>query len=373
MATKLTDSESRKVEVIEIVTDQLRKKDLAPQAVLVMQKATAKILERIKQSVDAQIKEDSTPIIDEFMSSVTENMSSMTQQWTDGISNNLSVFPEGTRYIFRDGIATTIIVEQNPQVRHVNICGHTFLVALPYVQFVVNFKDNMPTGVLYVGCTKKAISDVDQPMYYLPLPNIDENHKVCLGDSGYKTRGSMTEIVNSIISGFWQSQFTTDGSNAYLNFLLDNKFIADQLQHIKGVEAWAKASLKDVLLGISKNTKLKPGATFRRFLLLDDKKTNNTQSIGNNLKKEIVRSVSAIGEDVKKLFTSVDFKTENREKVHVETLNSILKEIIVQAYTELWEYSEERFNIERQKIQKESADAIQALKNELKNKNTIER
>ncbi len=369
----MTESESRKSEVIDIVTDQLRKKDLSSQAVLVMQKATAKILDRIKQSVDAQIKEDSTPIVDDFMSSVTENMSTMTQQWTDGMSNNLSVFPEGTRYIFRDGNATTIIVEQVPQVRHVNISGRTFLLAMPYVQFIVNFKDGAPTGVLHVGCTKKPISDVDQPMYYVPLPNIDENHKVCLGDSNYKRKGSMTEIVNSIIGGFWQSGFTTDGSAKYINFLIDNKYISDAQLHMKGTENWAKASLADVLLGVSKNIKLKPGATFRRFLLMDSNKTDNTQTIGNNLKKEIVKSVSAIGEDIKKLFTSVDFKTENREKVHVETLNSILKEIIVQAYTELWEYSEERFNSERARLQKESADAIQKLKDEIKNKNQIER
>ena len=91
-------------EVIDAVSKALQSKDLSRQAVMVLQKASQKVFDRIKQNVDAQIKEDSLPVVDEFVRGVANKLSAITQQWHDGVSNDLSVFPEGTRYIFQDKV-----------------------------------------------------------------------------------------------------------------------------------------------------------------------------------------------------------------------------------------------------------------------------
>ena len=136
-------------EIVNAVARQLASKDLSQQAVMILQKSTARVLERIKQNVDAQVKEDSSPIVEDFVRNVAGKMSNMTQQWADGVKNDLVVFPEGTRYIFRDGSMTTIIIEQPPQVRHINVYGKMYLLSMPYVQFTLTLKNHKLQGDLH--------------------------------------------------------------------------------------------------------------------------------------------------------------------------------------------------------------------------------
>ena len=54
-------------DITSAVAKSLEKKDISKQAISVLQKSTEKVLKRIKQNVDAQIKEDSSPIVEEFV------------------------------------------------------------------------------------------------------------------------------------------------------------------------------------------------------------------------------------------------------------------------------------------------------------------
>jgi len=353
-------------EIVDAVARQLKGKDLSQQAVMVLQKATARVLERIKQNVDAQIKEDSSPIVEKFVKNAATKMSAMTQQWADGVKNDLVVFPEGTRYIWRDGQMTTIIVEQQPQVRHINVYGKIYLLSLPYVQFIMTFKNHQLTQSLRVTCTKKPITDLDQAANFLPLGNIDASHQVCMGSFRWPTTGTMTDIVNAVIGEFWQGQFNYDNGGNMLEFFTENfgvKTHSREEVH-PGFVAWAKKTQENALYATERTTKLKPGATFRRFLATDSGDKNGSQSIVNNLKQEIITAVGAIGGDIQSLLTAVDLATENREKAHVETLQGVLKEIIVQAYAELWEYLQKQLQDERAKLQKEMQEAANKLKND---------
>jgi hypothetical protein len=56
----------------------------------------------------------------------------------------------------------------------------------------------------------------------------------------------------------------------------------------------------------------------------------------------------------------VDVVKQNKEKVAIESLDEILKEIIVQAYSELWEYLQAQLQRERAKMQQE---IVAVLKN----------
>lgn len=352
-------------EIVNAVTRQLQTTDMSKQAVMLLQKATGRVLERIKQNVDAQVKEDSAPIVEAFVKGVATKMSNTTQHWVDGVKNDLVVFPEGTRYIWRDGALTTIIVEQHPQVRHVNVYGLTYLLSMPYIQFVLTFKNHKPISGLKVTCTKKSIADLDQAACYLPLGNIDDSHNVCMGDFRWPEGGNMTEMVNNIIGSFWQSQFNYDNGGHMLKFFEENGLqpkTGNREQVSEGFVNWQKKTKENSLYATDKGTKYKPGSTFRRFLVADNTTTDGSASIVNKLKSEIVTAVGAIGGDIQNLLTNVDLKTENRDKAHVETLQVVLKEIVVQAYAELWEYLQKQSQNERAKLQAEMQAAANKLK-----------
>jgi hypothetical protein len=302
-------------EIVEAVAAQLQKKDLSQQAVMVLQRATGKVLERIKQNVDAQVKEDSSPIIEEFVGSVASKLSAMTQQWSDSVKNDLVVFPEGTRYIFRDGTFQTIVVEQPPQIRHVNFGGRkTYALAFPYVQFILTFQNHAPVGRVVVGVTKKPITDLDHPICHPPLPNIT-NHVTCMGDFRFPQGKTMTDTVNEIIGAFWQSQFTGDASDWMHKFMEDNGF--------ESMEAWEKKSVEEPLFVCEHRTKYRPGNTVRGFLHVDQGGKGSQVSLVNNLKQEIITAVGTIGGALQGLLTGTDVKTENRggRQTHMEQVN----------------------------------------------------
>jgi len=341
-----------KTELVNAVAKGMEGKDLSQQAVGVLRRSTEKVLERIKQNVDAQIKEDSYPVIEQFCTNVGQKLSSMSQQWVDGVSNDLVVFPEGTRYIFRDGDLTTIVIEQQPQNRHVNIGGRVYMLAMPYIQFIIPFKNHVSLRNLYVGMTRKPISDLDGMIFNPILPNISD-HAVCTGDMAWPSKGTVTENVDKIIGGFWQSAFTADSSTALATFLKDNDLT---------LESWQAKSLVDPTFVVNKKTKYTNGRTIRRFLAVNKDGKSGTISLVNNLKAEIVNAVGTIGGDLQKMLTNVDMKTENRDKPHVEVLQEVLKEIIVQAYSELWEFLQQQLQQERAKLQSEMEVAAAKLK-----------
>jgi hypothetical protein len=347
-------------EIVDAVKVQLKKKDLSEQAVTVMKQATSNVLDRVKKNIDAQIKEDSSPIVEKFAKDTAAKMSAMTQQWVDGVTNDLVVFPEGTRYIWRDGQVTTIIVEQQPQVRHISYNKHIYLLAMPYVQFIIPFTNHVPSGKLMVGCTKKSLSDLDQPLLQLPLPNI-QNHVVCMGDMKFPSSGNMTEMVRNLIGKFWQSDFNHNHHQANLDFI---NAMGWTDTNYDGMLTWQEKTKQDPMFIIGKDSKLKPDGTARRFFQSNSGDKGGSHSIVNNLKKEIITAIASIGGDVQKLLSSVDLDVENRKKTHVETLDGVLKEIIVQAYAELWEYMQKQLQDERVKLQKEMQDAANKLRTE---------
>ena len=346
-------------EIVNAVKVQLKKKDLSEQAVTVMKKATENVLERVKKNIDAQIQEDSSPVVEEFVKNTANTMSAMTQQWVDGVSNDLVVFPEGTRYIWRDGQMTTIIVEQQPQVRHISYNKKIFLLAMPYVQFIIPFKNHVPTGKLMVGCTKKPLTDLDQPLLQLPLTNIN-SHVVCMGEMRFPNSGHMTDMVGDIIGKFWQSDFNHNHNAQNEDFTREMGWNTAY----DGAETWQEKTKQDPMFIIGKSSKLKADGTAWRFFQSDSGDKSGSYSIVNNLKKEIITAIGLIGGDIQKLLSSVDLNVENRNKTHVETLDGVLKEIIVQAYAELWEYMQKQLENERIKLQQDMQNAANKLRAE---------
>jgi hypothetical protein len=348
-----------KEQIVNQIAQQLQSKDLSRQIVDVLQRSTDRVLERVKQNVDAQIKEDSSPIVANFSQKVSDRLVAQSQSWADNQSDDLVLFPEGTRHIYRDADVTTIMVEQPPVVRSIAIkeiaYNTNFFLSLPYVQFIIPFKNGQPLGIVLVGCSKKSVSNLDQPIYHLPLPNINSDHKVCMGGSFNFSNGeTLTDKTNNIISSFWQSVFTQDYADFYYKFL-DENFPS------KMVQDWERESRVSPLFAVGKYVKYDRSSTYRKLVVQQYDSNNSSNVFMNNMKQEIVNSLSSISVEIQNLLTTLDLKTENREKVHVENLQDVFKEIIVIAYSELWGYLQSQLEVEKEKINKQFQEAAKKL------------
>ena len=356
-------------DIVTAVTNSLVKKDLSKQAVAILSKSTEKVLARIKQNVDVQIKEDSSPIVEEFVANVATKLSNTSQQWIDSTKNDMLVFPEGTKYIFRDGNVSTIIVEQAPQLRHITTVDigeghrkHTYMLAMPYVQFVISFTGDEVQKKLVVSCTKKSITSLEEKTYQVPLLNIAD-HVVCFG-TNWPKGGNMTEKVNHVIGEFWQGLFNGNHTGAFIDFINSN-FRGDSSSSYfiqNGLERWETGSKQDALFMVKPTTKLLLGKPLNSFLQRDGASKNGSGALMTKLKQEIIQAVGTIGGDIQNLLTNMDLQTENRDKVHVENIQETIKEIIVQAYKELWTFTEKQLETDRKKLQDEMQIAAQKLK-----------
>ena len=356
-------------DIVTAVTNSLVKKDLSKQAVAILSKSTEKVLARIKQNVDVQIKEDSSPIVEEFVANVATKLSNTSQQWIDSTKNDMLVFPEGTKYIFRDGNVSTIIVEQAPQLRHITTVDigeghrkHTYMLAMPYVQFVISFTGDEVQKKLVVSCTKKSITSLEEKTYQVPLLNIAD-HVVCFG-TNWPKGGNMTEKVNHVIGEFWQGLFNGNHTGAFIDFINSN-FRGDSSSSYfiqNGLERWETGSKQDALFMVKPTTKLLLGKPLNSFLQRDGASKNGSGALMTKLKQEIIQAVGTIGGDIHNLLTNMDLQTENRDKVHVENIQETIKEIIVQAYKELWTFTEKQLETDRKKLQDEMQIAAQKLK-----------
>lgn len=322
-----------KNDIVEAVAKSLAKIDLSQQAVGVIQRAAEKVLKRTQQDVSAGIKENADVTIDTFSRNLAEKLGKLSQNWCDNTKHELMVYPEGTRYIQKNKNVTAIIVEQPPQVRTIDIKGYFHHLSMPYVVFATAFTDGHWYQRLLVGCRNQPVSSLHDKLEHLPLPNVSE-HSVCMGDFKPNKDKNQTQQVGEIISTFWQSRFN------------DSAFTADPEVYT----TWAKMTAEDPLF-ILKKTRL-PGKTVSDLLSCFPEHGKHIDII-NTLKTEIVSAVGNIGADVQKTILDIDLIKQNKEKVSIETLDEILKEIIVQSYAELWEFLEAQLQRERTKMQQE--------------------
>lgn len=344
-----------KKEILETVANGLKDKDLSKETAQVLKRSVDEVLKRIRQNMDAQIKEDSSPIIEDFCKNIGNKLLNISQKWVN-VANESVVFPENTRYIHRDGNSTTIVIEQQPQVRTIQIDlnrgSRTYNLAFPYCQFIIPFVDNKLAGVVYMGMSKKPLSDLDAMIYNPPMPNI-ENHKICMGDFQFPKTGSMTEKVNAIIGGFWQSTFNNNHMAAVQKFLTDN---------VLTFESWQERSKLNSSFILNKEIVFSAGRTVRGLLQASD---SGSVALINNMRNEINTAIGSIGLELQKLL-NIDVTTENRTKTHLEVLEGVLKELIEAVYAELYEYQQMQINEEKAKLQVEMEAMAVRLKNDFK-------
>jgi hypothetical protein len=321
-------------EIVDAVASALQHKNLSQQAVAVIHRSTEKVLKRIQQDVGAQFKEDGDDVVEDFCKNLATKLGQMSQNWYDGIRNELIVYPEGTRFIYRDGTTVVIVVEQQPQVRTINVNGTMHHLAFPYVVFIMGFNNGAWNGALDVAIRTRPLTSLDDPLCSIGLPNIS-GYRVCMGDFRNNPKTNMTEQTQAVIGSFWQSQFGGD---------------------IRNLPSWERQTKRDPLYVLHENyTQVGP---LRQVVSAVSRNAGERPDIVNTLKQEIITAVGTIGAEIQKTMLTLDMVKQNKEKVHIETLDEILKEIIVQAYAELWEYLQAQLQRERAKMQQEMVSLL---------------
>ena len=376
-----------KNDIVAQVAETLQKKDWSKQAVRVMKKSSDTVLARVQQGIAAQIQEDTAPIIQQFVVNLSKLLMDATVNFlekNEDASVDLPVFPMGTRYIKNNGQVLNVVIEQQPTSRTLlftqaaldrlvdrlahpgdplavplAVQGHLahpgdplaardvlrvqaaranmavpHHLALPYTVFVLRFfKNRFQSFSVYFRST--PLSSVTDELAKCPFPNISDPGSVCMGDFRVNSNKKIDEQCHELITGFWSTVFGHDYIERFSKWLTLNNMTLNEYEHK------SKGNPLCALKFILQPANVKLDDTFER--LADD--TNNLVAM---LKQHILTAVGQIGGEVQKLLVDLDITGENREKVHVETMSEIVKEIILQAYAELWEHLAKKLESERQ-------------------------
>jgi hypothetical protein len=330
-----------KEDIVKQVQETIERKDWSRQAVKVMKKSSDAVLARVQQNIAAQLKEDTAPIIQNFVINLSRSLMDATANFLEKSRDatvDLPVFPIGTRYIKQDGNVLNVVIEQPPQARTLfftreaaaafdknvgNGRTQSYYLALPYTIFVMQFINGQYSGELNVFWRSRPLAAINDELALMPFPNISGG-KVCLGEFRPNVQNKkVDDQCNEVISGFWQTVFGNDYVDRVSKFLALNRDMT--------IQQWVAKSKKNPLCAM--DFKLQPAnVKLQQTFRVDGQ--NNLVAL---LKQHILTAVGQIGGEVQKLLVDLDVTGENREKVHLETMSEIIKETIVLAYAELWQ------------------------------------
>jgi hypothetical protein len=347
-----------KAEITEQIRKIIEKRDCTSHGIKVLSASTTNVLERIHQNVVAQLQEDTAPIIQDFIVKLTGTLLSATSEFADkNHAVDLPVFPNGTRYIHRDGNNLDVVIEQPAQSRTVHLTvfnnGNPIRLSFPYTVFVMNFRNgrcNLDT--VRVFCRARSLSNINDELAIMPLPNIrNDSGKLCFGSSHINLNEckDINEQCNRIIDTFWQSAFNADLSDGYVNFLRINKM---------NLTEWSNKTKENSLCSMQFN--LQPA----NIKLQNTFSSNNQDNLAAMLKQNVLTAVGEIGGEVQKLLENLDVTSENREKVHIDTMNTVVKEIVIQSYVEMLEKFSAKLESERASDQEKNKDLQKRMKEE---------
>lgn len=340
-------------EIVKKVQETIERKNWDNQAVKVMLRSSEAVLARVQQGISSQLQEDTSSIISDFTTNLSSNLLNATTAFLEKNQENvdLPVFPIGTRYIKQDGSVLYVVIEQPPQTRTLfftNIAANHFdktvglqkqgsyHLSVPYTIFVLKFINGSFSGHLNVFWRSKPLSKVGDSVFPMPLPNISDG-QVCLGEFKPHTEGKkIDEQCNHIVSGFWQTVFSHDYIVNFTNFMGSQNIT---------IHDWVNGTKTNPLYA-AKKFKLPEGLNLYEFLK-SEALSNGQNNLIAVLKTHILEAVGEIGEEIKNLLVDLDVKGENREKVHVDTMSKVIREIVVQAYSELWEHLSVKLEKER--------------------------
>lgn len=350
-----------KLETIQACVERLKQNELTRQMAGLLKVSTETVLNRAKANLDALMQEEAANPVSVFMAGAADRLTDTSVEWLDQVSGNLVVFPEGTRFVNRDNNTLTVVVEQKPTQRRINfqsyatVNGRTnvvqnhYFVSLPYIQFIATFhkaRKNYTFATLKIVCTKAPLATINDKVYALPLPNVHQSHQVCTGgDHGMELpegRDSILIKMNTLISEFWQTIFNTDLTTSTTLFLQRNfgfdTEAGDAYAKMRGCfQKWAELSAANPMFMLEENTNLGTPIAFGRLLENDVGSRSGKIAYKTRMKNDINQAISNISSSLTNTIRNYDLQEENRDKAHMEALNTGYINLAHSAFTMVYD------------------------------------
>lgn len=337
-----------KQEVLAQVAQQLEQADFTPTMVALLKQSTGNVLNRAKQSLDATLQENSNPQIDTVLNSVGNEITQATTEWIDASTGQLVVFPEGTRFVSKDQTNLIVVVEEKPQVRTINFrCNNerrSYAISLPYIYFIACFQNQANNNYRFVQlrlCSSKTpITSLDSQVCPLPLPNIHTGHTVCTGNMNLPDANTtIVQKMNAVISGYWSSEFNTDLTQYFSEFVRSNRLvnnIESYSDYFVAFSNWQQSSRGNPLYAIQPNTVFGRAFTMNSLIPVDNSSRTSRTAVMNRIKTQVTNNMSQIGGNIIQTIRDFNIVDENRDRSHVETLKNLYNRVITSAYDNLW-------------------------------------
>jgi hypothetical protein len=220
---------------------------------------------------------------------------------TKSVPQDNFLYPDGTKFFYRNGDICVVVVEQKPQVRTLNFLINDGLhynfnfkksnwrLSFPYVIFVqsYDFKTVWRRRGTFVAYSNHSVRSLDDMVYYSNLPNINE-FSACLGE--IFTTGSVAEQVEQSIGYFWQNFFSKEWTRNYNKSPVGDVEKWSQLTEndplgILKVD-WEKAAPLSSLLGLAglKTTTI--------YMVMEDLRINEINSAAYEAIREVKEKIT---------------------------------------------------------------------------------
>lgn len=338
-----------KNEIIAAVQAALQKKDFNEESWKLIQRSTTKVLERCQQDFKGSAESAASRAASTLGKDLKDSLLALSSEFYEDVAEfDGAVLPQHCRYVRRQKGAVSMIIEQPPMVRTIHLPGGHYRLAMPYALFALNFQDRSLRN-LFCGWRKKPMKSLEDTWGPICLPNMSENHTPCWGSTGFSVQGkTVAEIADEYITRYWSSAFNNDLNGYYLTFLKSN--------NLDGAAAWQTKSAKDPLWILK--AEFAQGDKLGRYLTLGASKQDRRDHFLSSMTQQITTTVVKVTEEVLGLIREMDFERNNRPKYSQDELNSVVKEIILQAYAELCEYNDAVLARERVRLEEELASII---------------
>ena len=316
-ATKLAVSESESLD--GVISDVL----------------TAVVHESIKnyqQRLNVGIEDSVSDLLEVFRHKITESVFNTAATWQIANKEPI-VFPRGCRYAYTRGSSTIFVVEQDPGVRTLSFNvgydygqpSERFALAMPYVVFIVHFKDVTvgPVPVrpdkfkgLYCGWRCAPLRTLNDQISRPILPNIHENLNVCM--SNRMDSHGFASSTEEAISGFWNSTFNRDVSDRWN----ERATVSEKLS---GVDTWVSETEINPLFMLDLDFGCKRTVQSSIDLLTKYEVEPNADEFRHRLSESIDACVKTLFSKIMRYFKKTKFKKHSPKDVTEKLKSAIIE------------------------------------------------
>jgi hypothetical protein len=336
-----------KTEIVSAVQAALEKKDFNEESWKLIQRSTKKVLERCQQDFQGAAQDTARMASSKLSQGLKDSLLALSSEFYEEVAEfDGAILPNNCRYVRRQKGSVSLLIEQPPTVRTLNIQGERYRLALPYALFAINFQGTQFAS-MHCGWRKKPMRSLEDKYGPICLPNMQSGQHPCWGSTDFNLEGkTVAEQADEIVAKYWMSSFNGDLTEYYKHFLSSN--------NLGGAADWQKKTAKDSLWILEAEFSTAGYKLADHLILSADKKQRRDHFI-NNVDKQITDTVVEISQRVVGMIARMDFDDNNRPKFSQEELSGVIKEIILQAYTELCEYNDAVLARERLRLEEELA------------------